>query len=263
MPFVTETNFAYAGPFSPDGAKFMFVSGPPVKLSVANADASRRQEVISPEASQISSGSWSPDGQRLVYDAAVKGNNDIYVVDITGRNLERLTRDAAIDGVASWSRDGARIYFTSTRAGAVPDIWRIPAQGGEAVRITYHGGIYSQESLDGKYLYYADRPRDGHAATAKLMRVPVGGGPEIALQDRLTTFWWRVAQSGIYFIRREADFDAIDRYEYRDGRVVRVGRLSGRAGPIGSKMIVSPDERWALVPQENRRSDLMLLDNFR
>lgn len=131
------------------------------------------------------------------------------------------------------------------------------------VRITYHGGIYSQESPDGKYLYYADRPRDGNAATTKLMRVPVGGGPEIALQDRLTTFWWRVARSGIYFIRREADFDAIDRYEYGDGRVVRVGRLSGRAGPIGSKMTVSPDERWALVPQENRRSDLMLLDNFR
>ena len=93
------------------------------------------------------------------------------------------------------------------------------------------------------------------------MQVPAGGGPEIALLSGLTTFWWTVAPSGIYFIVRESDFDAIDHYSYGDHRVVRIGRLASRAGLY--KINVSPDEHWALLPQSIQRSDLMLLDNFK
>ena len=56
---------------------------------------------MSIKASQLSPGSWSPDGRRLVYDAAVDGNNDIYVVDIEGGKPKRLTQEASLDGVAS------------------------------------------------------------------------------------------------------------------------------------------------------------------
>ena len=263
-PFAAPADFAFSGPFSPDGTKFMFILGPPpLRLSVSNTDGSQRREIISIQASGLSPGSWSPDGQRLAYDAAIDGNNDIFAVDIDGGRPKRLTQEASLDGIAAWSRDGRWIYFTSTRAGAVPDIWRIPAEGGEAFRVTYHGGIYPQESPDGKYLYYADRPRDGEVGAAKLMRVSVGRGSEIELLSGLTTFWWKVARSGVYFIVRESDFDAIDRYSFSDHRVVRVGRLAGRVGPIGSRLNISPDEHWALVPQESRRSELMLLENFK
>jgi len=95
------------------------------------------------------------------------------------------------------------------------------------------------------------------------MQVPVGGGAEITLLSGLTTFWWSVADSGIFFITRESEFDAIDRYNFGDHKVVRVGRLAQRAAPIGGQMNVSFDGRWALVAQQQVRSDLMLVDNFK
>jgi Tol biopolymer transport system component len=263
-PFVAPSDFIGAGAFSPDGSKFMFASGPPpLRLWTSAVDGTAHQQVTSIQASQLSPGSWSPDGQRIVYDAAIDGNNDIFVVDTGGGRPRRLTFEPALDGVASWSRNGQWIYFTSTRAGAIPDIWRVPAAGGEAVRITRHGGIRPQESPDGKYLYYADRPRDGVAGASKLMQVPVGGGPETALLSGLTTFWWSVADAGIFFVTREPAFDAIDRYNFNDHQVVRLGRLAQRAAPISSQLNVSRDGRWALVAQRQIQTDLMLVEDFK
>jgi Tol biopolymer transport system component len=260
-PFIASVPYIYPGPFSADGTKFMFTTGPPpLKLWSANVDGSNRREIISVNASQLSPGSWSPDGRRVVYDAAIDGNNDVFVVDSDGGNLKQLTREKSLDGVATWSPDGHWIYYTSTRAGAVPDIWRVPADGGEPVRITFHGGIYGQEAPDGN-VYYADRSNEDKVGESKLMQVPIGGGPEVAVMPGLTSFSWRVTRSGIYFLVHEFDFDAIDHYRYSDHRVTRIGRLPGRA--LFGKISVSPDERWVLIPQRNRRSDLMLVENFK
>jgi Tol biopolymer transport system component len=264
QPFVAPSDFVGAGAFSPDGRKFIFASGPPpLRLWTSAVDGTAQQQVVSIQASQLSPGSWSPDGRQVVYDAAIDGNNDVFVVAAVGGTPRRLTFEPSLDGVASWSHDGRSIYFTSTRAGAIPDIWRVSADGGAATRITQHGGIRPKESPDGKYLYYADRPRDGVAGASKLMQVPVGGGPETALLSGLTTFWWSVADVGIFFITREQGFDAIDRYNFNDHQVVRLGRLAQRAAPISSQLNVSRDGRWALVAQQQIQTDLMLVENFK
>jgi hypothetical protein len=71
------------------------------------------------------------------------------------------------------------------------------------------------------------------------------------------------ADTGIYFVRREREFDAIDRFAFSDGRVSRVGRLATRVGQLGGQMSVSPDSHWALVTLHRGQSDIMLVDNFR
>ena len=48
-------------------------------------------------------------------------NWDIYVADADGSNLQRLTDDAAQDGIPTWSPDGNAIAFVSDRGG----IWAI------------------------------------------------------------------------------------------------------------------------------------------
>jgi Tol biopolymer transport system component len=61
-------------------------------------------------------------------------------------------------------RDGQWIYFTSTRSGDF-QIWKmradVPDADAAAVRITRHGGIEAEESLDGRHLYYAKRGTPG------------------------------------------------------------------------------------------------------
>jgi hypothetical protein len=177
-----------------------------------------------------------------------------------------LTTEPSIDGVPSWSTNGRWIYFASTRAGLIADVWRVSPDGGEAVRLTFNGGFEPRESPDGRNLFYVDRPPAGLAtgATARLMRQPLGGGPEEVVLDGVRPFLWSVTETGIVFVTREADFDAVDVYRFGDRRVTRLGRLAFRIPEIYTHLTVSRDGRWALATNLVRfDSDLMRLDNFR
>ena len=102
-----------------------------------------------------------------------------YVVGADGGHLRQLTSEPSIDANLTWSGDGRWIYFSSSRAGLIPDIWRISPDGGQAVRITRNGGFDPKESSHGRYLFYLDRaPISGHG---RLMRAPIGGGRGMVL----------------------------------------------------------------------------------
>jgi hypothetical protein len=82
--------------------------------------------------------------------------------------------------------------------------------------------------------------------------------------DRVRPFLWSVTDTGIVFVTREPDFDAIDVYRFSDRRVARVGRLGFRIPGIYTRMTASRNGRWALATEMVRfDSDLMMLDNFR
>jgi Tol biopolymer transport system component len=201
-----------------------------------------------------------------VFDATVGGNSDVYLVGSDGGRVSRLTSEPAIDGLSSWSGDDW-IYFSSTRAGVIPDVWRIaPAGGGAAERMTRNGGFGPQASSDGRYLFYLDRypQRQALNATARLMRLQIAGGREDLVLERVRPFVWSVTDTGIVFVTSERDFDAIDVYVFSDRRVARHGRLGFRVPTIFEHMTVSRDGRWMLATQLVRfESDLMRLDNFR
>lgn len=64
---------------------------------------------------------------RLYNEAFEYWNTDIYVCNIDGTNLQRLTYHAADDLCPVWSKDGRYIYFISQRgsASATPNIWKM------------------------------------------------------------------------------------------------------------------------------------------
>jgi len=199
-----------------------------------------------------------------VFDASVAGNSDVYVVGADGGHLRRLTSEPSLDGLPSWSADGRWIYFASTRAESRPDIWRMPANGGEAVRMTHNGGLEPKESLDGRYLFYLDRHPSGAMGPARLMRVALTGGQAEPVVEVVRPFLWSVTNTGIVFVTREPDFDAIDVYRFSDHRVGRIGRLGFRLPGSYTHMTASRDGRWVLATKMVRfDSDLMRIDNFR
>ena len=81
-----------------------------------------------------------------------------------------MTTSRADEALASWSHDGKSIYFGSDRSGEW-QVWKMPAEGGNATQITQHGGAVAFESLDGRVVYYSK----GRLETS-LWMVPVGGG---------------------------------------------------------------------------------------
>jgi Tol biopolymer transport system component len=267
QPFANSTRIEASAQFSPDGKRIAFASyrsGSP-EIWLADRDGGKLQQITSLGAAELVVGGWSPDGATIVFDATVAGNSDVYAVGSDGGRVRRLTSEPSIDGLSTWSADDW-IYFSSTRAAAIPDVWRIAPAGGAAERMTRNGGFGPQASSDGRYLFYLDRyPQRLAINTAtRLMRLTVAGGQEELVLERVRPFAWSVTDTGIVFITSERDFDAIDVYRFGDQRVTRLGRLGFRIPGIFNHMAVSRDGRWALATQLVRfESDLMRLDNFR
>jgi Tol biopolymer transport system component len=267
-PFANSTRPESLARFSPDGSRIAFTSwrsGSP-QIWIAGRDGSEPQQITSLDASAVFVGGWSPDGATIAFDAVIGGNDDVYVVGADGGHLRRLTAEASVDGVPSWSGDGRWIYFSSTRAGAIPDIWRMSPEGGPAIRTTRNGGFDAKASFDERYLFYLDRHPAGAAAdgTARLMRAPVAGGQEEIVLEHVRPFLWAVTENGIVFVTSTVDFDAIDLFRFGDQRVSRVGQLGFRISESFRSMTVSRDGRWALATQMVRfDSDLMRIENFR
>ena len=113
----------------------------------------------------------SPAGDRVAYverrfqQPDEPTNTDIWVVDATTRQVQRLTFDAANDRMPRWAPDGKTIYFLSNlkrEAEKSPpyngkvQVWSLEIATGRLVPLTkVADGIDSyQVSTDGKTLYY-------------------------------------------------------------------------------------------------------------
>ena len=99
------------------------------------------------------SGSWSPDGKRLVFDSTRDGDTELYSVDADGANPVRLTDSPGGDWAAAWSPDGRRIAFSSERSGE-SQVWAMDADGSNTTQLTTDpaGSIWPAWSPDGMQL---------------------------------------------------------------------------------------------------------------
>jgi Tol biopolymer transport system component len=65
----------------------------------------------------IEQGEISPDGEWLVFDSDISGNQDLYRMPVAGGEAIQLTTHPSDDFSPDWSPDGAKIVFHSFRTG--------------------------------------------------------------------------------------------------------------------------------------------------
>ncbi len=116
---------------------------------------------------------WSPDRTRIVYHSASPGD-PIFVADRNGGNPKQIfiEKPGVHHHYLAWSPDGSLVYFVGGVPNLDSDIWRIPATGGAAERLTNHHSRVAYPAFlhDGTLVYTATRP-DGSGSGLYAMDV--------------------------------------------------------------------------------------------
>jgi Tol biopolymer transport system component len=77
---------------------------------------------------------WSPTANLIAYASDAAGNEDVWMVDVSGANPINLTKDYdGVDSFPAWSPDGKRIAFFSERDGG--GIYTMTALGADVRRV--------------------------------------------------------------------------------------------------------------------------------
>jgi dipeptidyl aminopeptidase/acylaminoacyl peptidase len=185
----------------------------------------------------VGSQDWSPDGRQIALDAHVAGNIDIYVVDVDGGPLRRLTTEPSEDILPSWSRNGKWIYFASNRTGQT-QLWKIPAKGGTAQQVTEKGGFECAESPDGQYLYYTKTPN-----IAGIWRMPAAGGeegfvPQLRAVEQFR--YWEARRGGIYYVDARPQ-PLLKFFDFGSAQLIAKRQMPGPPVDTLRGLSVSPD----------------------
>jgi len=255
---VSSTGYTVNFQLAPDGAHIAYVSFHPqvVGIWIADSNGANRARL----GDRIGgTPRWSPDSSNVVFDSRSQGNDfDIWIIAADGGAPRQFTEGGDDDHSPSWSRDGKWIYFASDR-GAGFQLWRKHVESGAEVQVTRDGGFYSEESVDGRFVYYTKGRQDW-----TVWRAPVGGGEEVPILESVST-WnnFAVAKEGIYYTpRRGPDEMAPIRFYDFDEKSVREVHAPER--PTSNGISISSDGRrllWAQMDQNG--SDLFLVENFR
>src|SRR5690606_24208448 len=130
-----------------------------------------------------SAGSWSPDGQKFAFVVFADGDNQIAIMDIRSRDVERRFSVQGVGAVQSvaWSPDGERIAFAGM-AGGISDLYLLELSDGRVRQPTNdrNANLHPAWSPDGGTLAYVT---DAASDWDRL----VYGNMQIALMDIATS----------------------------------------------------------------------------
>jgi Tol biopolymer transport system component/imidazolonepropionase-like amidohydrolase len=109
---------------------------------------------------------FSPDGKKISFTSDRDGCDNIWTMDIDGKNLQQITKEKERQtNNAVWSPDGnyliARKHYRNTRSLGAGEMWMYHIGGGDGVQLTKRRN-WEQDagepclSPDGRYLYYSE-----------------------------------------------------------------------------------------------------------
>jgi Tol biopolymer transport system component len=167
--------------WSPDGKKIAFsashyIGGSLIffNIYVINADGSN---LVSPadHSALDSNPAWSPDSQKIAFDSGVEwdkvgfvtnscgGSGGICVMNADGTDPINLPHKKGGEGNPSWSPDGKKIAFNSSRNGD-SEIFVMNSDGTDPINLTHYGSAWDHGpswSPDGKRIAFSSY-RDGN-----------------------------------------------------------------------------------------------------
>jgi TolB protein len=122
--------------------------------------------------------SFAPSGSRIVFEVSpydAEGSGSIYVANVDGTGLRRLTRNGD-DRQPNWSPTGDRIVF-QRRRGEVWDAWTVRPLGGGLRNVTRTRGVSETDiawAPDGRRIVFSSDEHDGQIASLVVLDTASG-----------------------------------------------------------------------------------------
>src|SRR5262245_48371318 len=92
------------------------VSNGRAALAIYDAQkGTRTREIPVPDVDEILNPTWSPDGTAIAFSGMQRGLTDLFIYDVAGERLRRLTNDPYAEIHPAWSPDGKRIAFATDK----------------------------------------------------------------------------------------------------------------------------------------------------
>ncbi|HEX6862123.1 MAG TPA: peptidase S9, partial [Thermoanaerobaculia bacterium] len=150
LPREEESTDTYIAPvISPDGTEVIFFSTRRLftfDLYLADARTGEiKAKLLSADADAHfdslrfldSAGSWSPDGKRFAFAVFAGGDNELAILDVRSRNVERRYEVEGVGAIwnPAWSPDGRSIVFSGS-AGGISDLYLLDVASGQTRKLT-------------------------------------------------------------------------------------------------------------------------------
>ena len=142
----------------------------------------------------------SPQGDRAAVDIVTNNNRDIWVVDVSRSVAQPVTFDPGSDWTASWSPDGSRLVFGSTRSHSdgTTRIYEKSSTGAGTETVLPSGDVSSipvHWSADGKYIVFSRQRQLGNTSSYDTWLLPLFGDrkPTPLLETGFDKFQARVS----------------------------------------------------------------------
>lgn len=222
-----EVYFASHPTLTPDGKTVIFSYEGDLWKTDLNSSAAVRLTAMPGEET---SPRVSPDGKWLAFSSNQFGNNDVFVMPLSGGEIKQLTWHEASDEVDSWSWDSKSIYFSSNRYNGFSE-YKVGINGGTPVRVfgnyfnTIHGLVEQPNTGE---LFFSDTWESNFFSNRKHYKGAYN--PDIQSYNPRTKeykqytnwigkdFWTTIDQKGdIYFVSDEGN-EEYNLYTFADGK---------------------------------------------
>ena len=153
---------------SPDGKQIVFdLLGDLYMLPIDGGEAKALTHSVAWEMQAR----FSPDGKRLTYMSDAGGGDNVWVMDVDGKNARAVSKEEfRLLNNPVWHPNGqyiaARKHYTGTRSAGSGEIWLFHAAGGKGVQLNEKANWQKDLgepafSPDGRYVYYSNDSTSG------------------------------------------------------------------------------------------------------
>ena len=144
--------------WSQDGKFLLFSSERRRKWKIYLRDLQRGKETVLFSSKGLNLVGGVSDDDMVAFSSSKAGSSEIYIINMYGRKLKRLTKSFGIDVSPVFSPDGDHIAFVSDRGGS-PQIYIMDSKGRGVKRLTFEGSYNTSPSwsADGKRIAYVGR----------------------------------------------------------------------------------------------------------